>query len=295
MLDFKPIIFEDREKIEEYFKYLEEPFCDFTFGNLFFWSVVENTEVAFLNNFLFIRFSDEEYFYYAFPIGDGEIKNALNLIFENAKTNDKKIKFVCLNKNQTKILKENFGDKIKINKNRDTFDYIYSVEKLANLSGRKYHSKKNHFNSFKNKYNFDFEIINEENINDCILFAQKWYEENEATSTLVREQRVLECAFQNYFKLNLIGAIIKVDENIIAFCIGEKMYNKNIFCTHFEKADYNFSGAYAAINKLFSEFLISDFKLVNREDDAGIDGLRKAKLSYYPEILLEKYYAEFNI
>ena len=295
MLDFKPIIFEDREKIEEYFKYLEEPFCDFTFGNLFFWSVVENTEVAFLNNFLFIRFSDEEYFYYAFPIGDGEIKNALNLIFENAKTNNKKIEFVCLNKNQTKILKENFGDKIKINKNRDTFDYIYSVEKLANLSGRKYHSKKNHFNSFKNKYNFDFEIINEENINDCILFAQKWYEENEATSTLVREQRVLECAFQNYFKLNLIGAIIKVDENIIAFCIGEKMYNKNIFCTHFEKADYNFPGAYAAINKLFSEFLINDFKLVNREDDAGIDGLRKAKLSYYPEILLEKYYAEFNI
>lgn len=295
MLDFKPIIFEDREKIEEYFKYLEEPFCDFTFGNLFFWSVVENTEIAFSNNFLFIRFSDEEYFYYAFPIGDGEIKNALNLIFENAKTNDKKIKFVCLNKNQTKILKENFGDKIKINKNRDTFDYIYSVEKLANLSGRKYHSKKNHFNSFKNKYNFDFEIINEENINDCILFAQKWYEENEVTSTLVREQRVLECAFQNYFKLNLIGATIKVDENIIAFCIGEKMYNKNIFCTHFEKADYNFPGAYAAINKLFSEFLINDFKLVNREDDAGIDGLRKAKLSYYPEILLEKYYAEFNI
>ena len=295
MLDFKPIIFEDREKIEEYFKYLEEPFCDFTFGNLFFWSVVENTEIAFSNNFLFIRFSDEEYFYYAFPIGNGEIKNALNLIFENAKTNNKKIEFVCLNKNQAKILKEIFDSRIKINKNRDAFDYIYSVEKLANLSGRKYHSKKNHFNSFKNKYNFNFEIINEKNINDCILFAQKWYEKNEVTSTLVREQRALECAFQNYFKLNLLGAIIKVDENIIAFCIGEKMYNKSIFCTHFEKADYNFSGAYAAINKLFSEFLINDFKLVNREDDAGIDGLRKAKLSYYPEILLEKYYAEFNI
>lgn len=295
MLNFKPISLDDREKIEMYFKYLEEPFCDFTFGNLFFWSVVENTEITFFNNFLFIRFSDEEYFYYAFPIGDGEIKSALNLIFENPKTNNKKIKFVCLNKNQTKILKENFDDRIKINKNRDAFDYIYSVEKLANLSGRKYHSKKNHFNSFKNKYNFNFEIVNEENINDCILFAQKWYEENEATSTLVREQRALECAFQNYFKLNLIGAIIKVDEKIIAFCIGEKMYNKNIFCTHFEKADYNFSGAYAAINKLFSEFLINDFKLVNREDDAGIDGLRKAKLSYYPEILLEKYYAEFNI
>ena len=104
----------------------------------------------------------------------------------------------------------------------------------------------------------------------------------------------MECAFENYFKLNLIGAIIKVENKIIAFCIGEEMYNKNIFCTHFEKADYNFQGAYTAINKLFSEFLINDFKLVNREDDAGVEGLRKAKLSYHPEILLEKYYAEFE-
>jgi hypothetical protein len=72
------------------------------------------------------------------------------------------------------------------------------------------------------------------------------------------------------------------------------MHNENIFCTHFEKADYNFQGAYTAINKLFSEFLINNFKLVNREDDAGAEGLRKAKLSYHPEILLEKYYAEFK-
>ncbi len=295
MLDFKPISLDDRNNIEKYFIFLEEPFCDFSFGNLFFWSVVENTNIAFYDDFLFIRFSDEEYFYYAFPIGDGEIKNAINLILEDAKFNNKKIKFVCLNKNQAKILKENSEEKIIINKNRDAFDYIYSLEKLASLSGRKYHSKKNHFNSFKNKYNFKFELINEENISQCISFAREWYSENEATSTLIREQKALECAFENYFKLNLIGAIIKVENKIIAFCIGEEMYNKNIFCTHFEKADYNFQGAYTAINKLFSEFLINDFKLVNREDDAGVEGLRKAKLSYHPEILLEKYYAEFEI
>ena len=294
MLEFKPISLNDREKIENYFNFLEEPFCDFTFGNLFFWSVVENTNIAFFNDFLFIRFSDDEKFYYTFPIGNGEIKNAFNLILEDAKLNNKKIKFVCLNENQTKILKEIFGEKIKINKNRDGFDYIYSLEKLSSLSGRKYHSKKNHFNSFKNKYNFKFELINEENISQCSSFAREWYSVNEATPTLLKEQKALECAFQNYFKLNLIGAIIKVENKIIAFCIGEEMYNKNIFCTHFEKADYNFQGAYTAINKLFSEFLFKDFKLVNREDDAGVEGLRKAKLSYHPEILLEKYYAEFR-
>ena len=294
MLEFKPISLDDREKIENYFNFLEEPFCDFTFGNLFFWSVVENTNIAFLNDFLFMRFSDDENFYYTFPIGNGEIKNAFNLILEDAKLNNKKIKFVCLNKNQSKILKEIFDEKIKINKNRDSFDYIYSLEKLSSLSGRKYHSKKNHFNSFKNKYNFKFELINEENISQCISFAREGYSENEEISTLVREQKALECAFENYFKLNLIGAIVKVENKIIAFCIGEEMCNKNIFCTHFEKADYNFQGAYTAINKLFSEFLFKDFKLVNREDDAGVEGLRKAKLSYHPEILLEKYYAEFD-
>ena len=294
MLEFKPISLNDREKIENYFNFLEEPFCDFTFGNLFFWSVVENTNIAFFNDFLFIRFSDDEKIYYTFPIGNGEIKNAFNLILEDAKLNNKKIEFVCLNKNQTKILKEIFGEKIKINKNRDGFDYIYSLERLSSLSGRKYHSKKNHFNSFKNKYNFKFELINEENISQCSSFAREWYSINEATPTLLKEQKALECAFQNYFKLNLIGAIIKVENKIIAFCIGEEMYNKNIFCTHFEKADYNFQGAYTAINKLFSEFLFNNYKLVNREDDAGVEGLRKAKLSYHPEILLEKYYAKFK-
>ena len=227
MLDFQDISIEDRERVENYFEFLEEPFCDFTFGNLFCWSVVENTKIAFINNFIFIRFSDDEKFYYSFPLGNGEIKNAINLIIEDAKINNKKFQFVCLNKNQTKILKEIFEEKIKINENRDAFDYVYSVEKMSTLSGRKYHSKKNHFNSFKNKYNFKFELINEENISECILFAHEWYSENEATSTLVREQKALECAFENYFKLNLIGAIIKVENKIVAFCIGEEMYNKN--------------------------------------------------------------------
>ena len=90
------------------------------------------------------------------------------------------------------------------------------------------------YKRYAERHNFKFELINEENISECILFAREWYSENEATSTLVREQKALECAFENYFKLNLIGAIIKVENKIVAFCIGEEMYNKNIFCTHFE-------------------------------------------------------------
>ena len=293
MLDFHDISIEDRERVENYFEFSDEPFCDFTFGNLFSWSVVENTKIAFLNNFLFIRFSDEEKFYYAFPLGKGEIKNAINLIIEDAKINNKKLQFVCLTKKQTKILKEIFGEKININKNRDAFDYVYSVEKLANLSGRKYHSKKNHFNSFKNNFNFIYEEINENNLQECIEFANEWYLQNEAIPMLLKEQRVLNKTFENYFKLNLIGAIIKINGKIVAFCIGEKMYNSNMFCTHFEKASSEFPKAYTAINKLFSEFSINNFEFVNREDDAGIEGLRKAKLSYYPEFILKKYYAEF--
>ena len=293
MLDFQDISIEDRERVENYFEFLEEPFCDFTFGNLFCWSVVENTKIAFLNDFLFIRFSDDEKLYYTFPLGNGEIKNAINLIIEDAKINNKKFQFVCLNKKQSEILKEIFKEKIKINKNRDAFDYVYSVEKLSTLSGRKYHSKKNHFNSFENNYNFIYEEINENNLQDCISFANEWYSETEATPPLLKEQKVLIKAFENYFKLNLIGAIIKINEKIVAFCVGEKMYKENIFCTHFEKASSEFQKAYTVINKLFSEFSINNFEFVNREDDAGIEGLRKAKLSYYPEFILEKYYAEF--
>ena len=293
MLDFQNISIEDRERVENYFEFLEEPFCDFTFGNLFSWSVVENTKIAFFNDFLFIRFSDDEKFYYTFPIGKGEIKNAIDLIIEDAKINNKKFRFVCLTKNQTKILKEIFSEKIIINKNRDTFDYVYETEKLATLSGRKYHSKKNHFNSFKNNYNFIFEEINENNLSECIEFANEWYRETQVTQALLKEQRVLNNALENYFKLNLIGAIIKINGKIVAFCVGEKMNKPNMFCTHFEKASAEYPKAYTAINKLFSEFLLNKFELVNREDDAGIEGLRKAKLSYHPEFILKKYYAEF--
>lgn len=293
MLDFQDISIEDRERVENYFEFLEEPFCDFTFGNLFCWSVVENTKIAFFNNFLFIRFSDDEKFYYSFPLGNGEIKNAINLIIEDAKINNKKFQFVCLNKKQSEILKEIFKEKIKINKNRDAFDYVYSVEKLSALSGRKYHSKKNHFNSFKNNYNFIYEEINENNLQDCIRFANEWYSQTEVTTPLLKEQKVLSKALENYFKLNLIGAVIKINKKIVAFCVGEKMYKGNMFCTHFEKASAEYPKAYTAINKLFSEISINDFEFVNREDDAGIEGLRKAKLSYYPEFILEKYYAEF--
>ncbi len=293
MLDFQDISIEDRERVENYFEFLEEPFCDFTFGNLFCWSVVENTKIAFFNNFLFIRFSDDEKFYYTFPLGKGEIKNAIYLIIEDAKINNKKFQFVCLNKKQSETLREIFQEKIKINKNRAVFDYVYSVEKLSCLSGRKYHAKKNHFNSFKNNYDFVFEKINENNLSACVEFADEWYRESEVTPALSKEQKVLSKAFKNYFKLNLIGAVIKINEKIVAFCVGEKMYNCNMFCTHFEKASAEYPKAYTVINKLFSEFLINSFDFVNREDDAGIEGLRKAKLSYYPEFILEKYYAEF--
>ena len=293
MLDFQPLTIEDRERVNEYLKKFQEPFCDFSFGNLFSWSVVENTEIAFSDNFLFIRFSDDEKYYYSFPVGTGEIKNAVFEIIENAKINNEKIRFVCLSKNQTKILKYIFQDEIKIIENRNSFDYVYSVEKLSTLTGRKYHSKKNHFNSFKNSYNFIYEEINENNIKACIEFSKEWYKSNGTTEALQREQKALSRALEYYFDLDLTGALIKVNNKIIAFCVGEKMYKENIFCTHFEKADSEFPAAYAAINKLFSEFTINNFEFVNREDDAGIEGLRKAKLSYHPEFILEKYYAEF--
>jgi len=293
MLDFQPISIEDKEKINEYLKNAEEPFCDFTFGNLFSWAVVENTEIAFLNNFLFIRFSDDEKYYYSFPIGNGEIKNAVLEIIENSKKYNKKLCFVCLTKKQAEILKNIFNEKIIIKENRNSFDYVYSVEKLSLLKGRKYHSKKNHFNSFEKSFDFIYEEIDENNINECITFANEWYKKSEKNASLLKEQKVLNNALSNYFKLNFIGAIIKINNKIVAFCVGEKMCKENIFCTHFEKADFEIPGAYTAINKLFSEFSINNFEFVNREDDAGIDGLRKAKLSYHPEFILEKYYAEF--
>ena len=292
MLDFQPVKISDRDLILDNIPESSSQICDFSFGNIFCWSVGENTRVAQQDGFLFLRSRFNGIKSYAFPWGKGDVRNALKIIEEDAKERNAELSFYCLSEEQAEILKEIYGEGLELQEQRDFFDYVYPREKLATLSGRKLHSKKNHVNAFCKKYSFSYEELNEGNLKECLEFSHQWHKGGERNPKLDEEMLVIEKAFEHFGELHLSGALLRVDGRIVAYALGEAMPDGKTFCTHFEKASPDYLTAYAVINKLFAENSLSEFEYINREDDAGVENLRKAKNSYHPEHLVKKYYGK---
>jgi len=173
---------------------------------------------------------------------------------------------------------------------RDNWDYVYLREKLANLSGRKYHSKKNHVNAFKKDYpDYVYEPITMANKDECILFSDKWCEHRLADDKSLKcEFCAIKEALNNLEFLNIKGGLIRINGNIEAFTFGEKQ-NDELVVVHVEKANPDIRGLYPTINQEFIQNNWTDVKYVNREEDMGKEGLRKAKESYNPEFMVKKY------
>lgn len=292
MLDLRHLRLEDKAVIEKYIPACCSQMCDFTFGNLYSWSSAEHTEIAEKNGFLFLRATFNGVTSYAFPWGKGDVTSALAEVVADAQERCADLSFFCVAEEQIPYLEAFFGERLVYREQRDYFDYVYSSERLATLSGRKLHSKKNHVNSFMKRHSYVFEVINENNLQECLEFSHRWFSENQSTQRLEAERQVIDCAFKNYFTLGFYGGVLKVEGKVVAYCLGEPMCDGETFCVHFEKASDSIHTAYAAVNKLFADLLVKDYKYINREDDAGVEGLRKAKTSYQPEKLVKKYYAK---
>ena len=167
-------------------------------------------------------------------------------------------------------------------------------EDLTSLKGKKFQSKRNHINNFK-KQNPDYEYlpITPDLVPHCLRLEHKWFKANDPESEgddLTYERRSLTFALQNFEALGLTGGAIRVGTEIVAFTFGSPI-NHNTFGVHVEKADTSIDGAYAMINYEFANRIPEQYIYINREEDLGIEGLRKAKLSYQPVTILEKYMA----
>ncbi len=292
MLDFELITPEHKGLIEKNIPHSCKNMCDFSFGNLVAWSAAENTRIAEKDGFVFIRSRFNGVKAYAFPWGKGDFNTGLNILENDARERKCKLNFYCVSEEQLERLKSRYNGNLSISEQRDFFDYIYLRENLAELKGRRYHSKKNHVNSFLKKYSYSFEKINDKNLSECLEFSRLWHKQGERNPKLDEEKVVIDKAFKYFYDLELSGALIRVDGKIVAYALGEAMADGETYCTHFEKASPDLPQAYAVINKLFAEVCLEKFKYINREDDAGSEGLRKAKTSYHPEFLIKKYYVE---
>lgn len=286
MLKFKKVEIEDIEIFKKYVGFSGELSCESAFVNLLIWESAYNNMWAQEDGQLIIKSGRGEDSSYRLPFGNDFLKG-IELVREYS--GEKYPDFWVQEGARLDNFKAHFGEKYFFEENRDAFDYIYLREDLANLSGKKYHSKRNHISAFSKKQDWVFKPITAENVADVKLCAEKWYKENrEKEDKYLRHEKCgVETILNNMELLGVRGGAVYVGENVVAFTLGSKISGE-IFDIHIEKALNDYAEAYTVINREFARTL-TEFKYINREDDMGLEGLRKAKLSYKPAILLKKY------
>lgn len=290
MLEFKTPELVDGDWVRSIAESSDYMGSDAAFGTLFIWRLRYKFKICKYKDFIIKQcLTDNGELCYFYPMGHGDIKDAVDAVIAHAHDNQIKLQFISLTEDMKNQLDELYPGRFQFENVRDSADYIYSTEKLATLAGRKYHSKRNHISAFEQKHSVRYERITPENMHIALDICRSWCVENGCSeNALDSEFCAIRETVNNYDELGFMGAIIYADGVPAAMTIGERI-NSKVFIIHFEKTTPEFKGAYPVINRDFVRNELMSYQLVNREEDMGIEGLRKAKLSYRPEILLEKY------
>ena len=298
MLTFKEIDLEDKEIIDSFLKQQNYRASDLCFTNLYTWSKKFGTRFATTDEWLFIRFFDNNNRNsYLRPIGSGNLKEAIEMIVEDHKQFDTVFQIRGVTPEMIDEIEEVMPGVFDYNLNRSVSDYIYTSESLIHLKGKKLQSKRNHINRFKRENEWSYISLTGKTaeVIECKRMVDEWMNENgeEKDPSIEYEQWATKQMLEHFNYLGLRGGLICVNGKIEAFTIGEQL-TEDTFVVHVEKAFTDIHGAYTIINQQFVEHDASEYKYINREEDMGIENLRKAKLSYHPEILLEKHVARFK-
>ena len=268
---------------------------DASFANIYLLRNKYSTKISRYKDFIIRKYSGKgARCGYTFPLGKGDVAKALAEIEKDAKECGERLQFAFVTEEQKEVLENAMPARFCYSSDAGDSDYIYLRSELASLSGKAFHKKKNHFSKFVRTYpDYKYYEIGACNIYDAQKVADAWYYEHlqDEDASQLAEYKAIKEALDNFEELGLIGGIIYVNDSPCAMTIASKI-NENTVDVHFEKAvgEYAVNGGYAAINKLFSEKL-DGVTWLNREEDIGIEGLRKAKLSYRPKIMLKKYSA----
>lgn len=293
-MDFSPITLHDKAKYELLLAQSPERGCEQSFVNLFCWG---RQKIAYYQGCACIFSQYDRKSVYLFPIGGGDIRAALDMLIDDAARRDIPCRIVGMTREDCLTLEQLYPGRFRVHTDRDDFDYLYTVDHLADLSGRKNQKKRNHLNKFlQENPSAGLEPITEENLSEVRDMVEKWYalrlEEN-AAQDFHMEKAAIGKALSNMQALGLEGLILRVDGAVTAMTLGSRL-SETTFDVHFEKAFERYDGAYAAINRGFARYLREKYPALmylNREDDMGLEGLRQAKLSYHPDRMGEKYWA----
>lgn len=268
--------------------------CEYSFANLNLWG---RQRGAVLGDYLVLFSQFNRRSVYPFPVGQGDIRPVLEAVIADARERGIPCCFSAMTKEDCETLERLYPGKFRFHSDRDTFDYIYDIHDLADLRGRKYQKKRNHLHRFRDAHpDCAAKPLTRDHIPAVRQMVDTWFAQRLEADPLEDfhlERVALERAFTEMESLGLEGLVLEENGEILAVTLGSPL-SDTTFDIHFEKARLDVEGAYTAINYEFARYLRQRYpalRWLNREDDMGLEGLRKAKLSYCPAMLLEKYWA----
>lgn len=286
--------------IKNYLQYNKYRCCDLSCANPILWGEHYQTGYTFFNDMLvFCKLQNGVPVSFTFPIGEKNHKEAFDSIVSYFEENNMPFRMYLVAEEMFQRIEEWYPGVYQIEYDRDSADYLYETETLASLAGKKLHGKRNHINRFLENYpDYEYEVLNNSNVEACFPLLTDWLDEkqeNETETNLAEEAEskayevnALRFALLHMEELALKGALIRVDNRVVAFTLGEEL-TEDTFVVHFEKAYADVQGAYPMINREFvRRELLGRYTYVNREEDMGVPGLRHAKTSYQPIRLMEK-------
>ena len=289
MLQFRKPELSDREWIQNIYEASGYRGAEYTFANLYLWSAYYG-EIAEYRNFLCQRLTYQGIHQYIYPAGCCDVRPVLDALWDDSRREGHSFVVRSLTKETMARLQALYPDQFTYQADRDAFDYLYEIDTLAELTGKKYQAKRNHINRFvENWPQWYTEAVTPDNLDVCRALTDAWCQAHDAAG----DRRALEKAFEHFEALGFEGIILYAEpDRPVAFSLGNRI-SRDTFDVNFEKAFADVQGAYPMINREFARHVRAahpEIRYLNREDDMGVEGLRKAKESYHP-IFLEKFTA----
>lgn len=290
---FRPLTSSDHEWVEPLLRAEDSMTSTACFGTLYLWAETYNLTVARMEDRLLTHYNFRDSFF-GYPMGRGALAPSIETMMDIAEQHNEPFVMKGVTLQQKTQLEAECPGQFSYSEDRDDFDYIYNLETMASLAGKKLQKRRNMCNRFMSEHsNCHFEVMEPRHFPGCTALLKRWLEDhNDPNDTSqMGEEGAIARAFSHYDQLHLDGGVLVIGGQVVAFAIGETT-GEDTFDIHFEKADKEYDGAFCMINREFARYLVQAYpslKYVNREEDMGLENLRKSKVSYRPEFLLEKY------
>lgn len=294
MIDFKKLRPEDKAFYQPWLNLTAHRGCAYSFANLYLWG---RQSVAIQDGYmvLFSHFAGRSI--YPFPAGNGDLRTVLEAMMADAQERGIPFRLYGLSQADMELLEALYPGRFRFHCARGGFDYVYDIQDLAELKGRKYQQKRNHIHRFTDACpDWRVEPLDESNLDQVWDFCQAWYvqrQQEDPHGDLKMEHSALRRAFRHWHELGMEGLVLYAGGQIVAMTMASFL-SQDTLDVHFEKALPQLQGAYAMINREFARYIREKYpqiRFLNREEDTGSEGLRKAKLSYHPHHLVEKCWA----